>query len=931
MAQLLQHLTQGSQPMGDGQASGDKPLDSSLLNPEQALGEGSIPIPRVKLGGVSGVGEKTLTKSKSLSNLLDGRSTGKKRHRYSGGGTGANRPLHTHSLSETHQPFSAAGTTHLLQNIVSVESKRAIGEILERVNDLNETEKLLLYLQLPSGKSADPDPLKLLRLCWDGVEDGGNELDVDEYEAAELCVLEWAHKFIGSSFQSLIHLAKHLIEKRLIHPSSPLAQQFLENKTIGAGNQGIGLKTSLSSSSSSSSDDGPPKRRRTQKIGKWKKFVSGGDRDILREGAPTPLTHTDLNTGIEEKPPHPSSLTPVPEFSTASTNGLSQPASVMQGAPVGKMPIPRLPQQATRASCKPFTNKIVIIPSGTAKSSVPPVARKYKRIQPKPQNDGSPANVELKLPFKCESEGSSILGKAWESIQESSFGCGSEEDLIPPNEKQPDEKNFSELRMLLEGNIKSPLGQMDVKRRVSFTPHATESITLFSNTSGVPPSPGARRRAFDFTPIVPSSATGSPFISPRGTPVSNVRSRHNSGQTNPIPVNSYGDHQQQQNQSPFISPQGTPTPIGNRSRHNSGFLMRNRNSSGSRFQPYAATSQLATTSNPPTSVGDEEKVFLSPSATIVSSTNGSRDNSNSCGLPQSPSDKGSALRALLKSDAPPCLALDPRRRHSSALASFQKHVPPQPPSNPPQVPVNPSDDAYRSQSVPLIQTLPDSNISPLENQCFDFIQSPTQTLPFQEQDNPMDIMFSSTGLSDFSGLLSSQCDDSGIETASGGSVPQSCPPFRGRNPSQQSDLSSISTGTGTGSVVEDYMNREPGSRSYPNTPIPERLGPGILPALPMRYPLSTEGNSNSRSYPSTPVNPNPPSMLLRPHGNGTQVTLTSLNMGPGQKENPLGAKRNITALLDLEGEEDDLGSTLADLRECDRDFSTFEAENLHGQ
>lgn len=128
----------------------------------------------------------------------------------------------------------------------------------------------------------------------------------------------------------------------------------------------------------------------------------------------------------------------------------------------------------------------------------------------------------------------------------------------------------------------------------------------------VPPSPNTRRRAFNFQPISPRntpisevvnpsgtpgsyspipsqlprsmasigvgpsqppSAAGSPFVSPRSTPVPLARSRHSSGQSTystsrHTPFQNFDSGVSSISTSPFISPQPTPVPV-SRLRHNS--------------------------------------------------------------------------------------------------------------------------------------------------------------------------------------------------------------------------------------------------------------------------------------------------------------------------------------------------------------------------
>ncbi|GIY65498.1 DNA-binding protein RFX5 [Caerostris darwini] len=135
-------------------------------------------------------------------------------------------------------------------------------------------------------------------------------------------------------------------------------------------------------------------------------------------------------------------------------------------------------------------------------------------------------------------------------------------------------------------------------------------VNTYTQVPSVPQSPNTRRRAFNFMPISPRhtpvpenlnstpsisspvpnqcprnmmsiavgpsqppSNAGSPFISPRSTPVSMCRSRHSSGQSTystsrHTPFQSFDSGVSSVSSSPFISPQPTPVPV-SRLRHNS--------------------------------------------------------------------------------------------------------------------------------------------------------------------------------------------------------------------------------------------------------------------------------------------------------------------------------------------------------------------------
>lgn len=133
-------------------------------------------------------------------------------------------------------------------------------------------------------------------------------------------------------------------------------------------------------------------------------------------------------------------------------------------------------------------------------------------------------------------------------------------------------------------------------------------INTCTQVPSVPQSPNTRRRAFNFMPISPRhtpipdgvsmnetssvasphlrtmistavgpsqppSNSGSPFVSPRSTPVPLCRSRHSSGQSTystsrHTPFQNFDSGVSSVSSSPFISPQPTPIPV-SRLRHNS--------------------------------------------------------------------------------------------------------------------------------------------------------------------------------------------------------------------------------------------------------------------------------------------------------------------------------------------------------------------------
>lgn len=236
---------------------------------------------------------------------------------------------------------------------------------------------------------------------------------------------------------------------------------------------------------------------------------------------------------------------------------------------IAKLPIPRLNSNSTASSNKVGTNYILISPP----QPKPGQRKKYKLIQPKPDppsngneearffTEPAPAILESIPPTPV-----SISSLEKDTLDDYLHGGNSqeqEEELMlyfqqsaaspptpapqqpPANIPAPEEPaKISQLRLLLERNLtKDATNTQNTRRRVSFETTALDPV---------PPSPNTRRRIFSFTPISPdaapgntghppppspaapprnsvtSSASASPFVSPRNTPV--PRSRHNSGQ-----------------------------------------------------------------------------------------------------------------------------------------------------------------------------------------------------------------------------------------------------------------------------------------------------------------------------------------------------------------------------------------------------------------
>lgn len=144
-----------------------------------------------------------------------------------------------------------------------------------------------------------------------------------------------------------------------------------------------------------------------------------------------------------------------------------------------------------------------------------------------------------------------------------------EVDIIPPTELSSRSDKVSELRFLLQQNLKASTSRpnptpvnvpekqevceklvnsivnhtntANIRRRVSFETNVIEHDSIMVSHT-VPQSPNTRRRIFNFTPISPgphspingraskcNSANASPFVSPRNTPVPRSKSNLQNG------------------------------------------------------------------------------------------------------------------------------------------------------------------------------------------------------------------------------------------------------------------------------------------------------------------------------------------------------------------------------------------------------------------
>ncbi|GFT09785.1 DNA-binding protein Rfx5 [Nephila pilipes] len=171
--------------------------------------------------------------------------------------------------------------------------------------------------------------------------------------------------------------------------------------------------------------------------------------------------------------------------------------------------------------------------------------------------------------------------------------------------------DLSDLKQdLSTNNLSSVLSEIECANNQLITSNSGR-VNTYTQVPSVPQSPNTRRRAFNFMPISPRhtpipenlinsvssisspvpnqyprnmmsiavgpsqppSNAGSPFISPRSTPVSMCRSRHSSGQSTystsrHTPFQNFDSGVSSVSTSPFISPQPTPVPV-SRLRHNS--------------------------------------------------------------------------------------------------------------------------------------------------------------------------------------------------------------------------------------------------------------------------------------------------------------------------------------------------------------------------
>ncbi|KAK8766253.1 hypothetical protein V5799_006972 [Amblyomma americanum] len=199
----------------------------------------------------------------------------------------------------------------------------------------------------------------------------------------------------------------------------------------------------------------------------------------------------------------------------------------------------------------------------------------------------------------------------------------------------------------------------------------------------------------------PPSATSSPFVSPRGTPVPWTRSRHSSGQSGyggtprQTPFQSVDSGVSSVSGSPFVSPQSTPVTAG-RVRHNTTYNPskvvtftnggyntvlpgRARHSSGPGGPP---SSQLVSPRSAPLSPmvgesGTQTSGFSFPAVGETPTLLRSRHNSASSILPPSP--QSAPLSPLVSSCLPPAPSLNDC---SSLVPSDTDSGMGQPPSSP---------------------------------------------------------------------------------------------------------------------------------------------------------------------------------------------------------------------------------------------------------
>jgi len=499
---------------------------------------------------------------------------------------------------------------------------------------------------------------------------GGDARDSEEElgSAASFLIREWVEKLLGVKFENLTELALHLLDKMYVDNRSSAAFTLLSTVSrvppLTVNPQQLDTKPQISPLSTPRSLVDPKRKLSTEPD-----LVNG---KRAKSEPETPRFQPDPPRFQPEPPrfqPDP------PRFQPDPPRFLPDPPRIQPDPPDLVLPVSCVGYNSdTSLTNPPIYSRINLNPRPPSSISIDKLPRK-KQALAQVCIDGSILVSSLKTEDnkQYKEEGwldepiqEKLKSEVWPNdepadltthqfyVSTDKLGSGGsssdaqEEELAryftePENGtvQSAEHKKISQLRELLQKNLKSPSGgsplgggafkrtslplrdinkvennvsvsstveslpTLSNRRRVSFNPLTVcEGVSSVPTSScPVPPSPGTRRRHYSFQPISPKSGAlqsppASPFVSPRSTPVHMLRSRHSSGSALPVHLLPGGGRNHHasgcsdvsraatygsasESSTPFISPQGTPIPF-NRSRHNSAQprLCRSRHSSG---------------------------------------------------------------------------------------------------------------------------------------------------------------------------------------------------------------------------------------------------------------------------------------------------------------------------------------------------------------
>lgn len=442
-------------------------------------------------------------------------------------------------------------------------------------------------------------------------------------------------------------------------------------------------------------------------------------------------------------------------------------------------------------------------------------------------------------------------------------------------------------------------------------------VSTCTQVPSVPQSPNTRRRAFNFMPISPRhtpipegigtngasmsphlrtmmstgvgpsqppSNSGSPFVSPRSTPVPLCRSRHSSGQSTysasrHTPFQNFDSGVSSVSSSPFISPQPTPVPV-SRLRHNSSH----------------GTNKTVT--------------FCSiNSPQVIHSVNS---------LPYLRTRHSSGPGAHMSTGSP-CNSLSPLVSEQGSISSF----------------VFPSGSEIRSRHNSGSNTA--TPLSPVSEQASSS-SSCTSNIPDLSNVSDLSSSVSQSFLNDRAGDLLISANPSSFKQVRHRHASSSV--IYGKSSYVSKDLFSQEIQKLLKNYHENGTSDVLLSNRSQSVPLHQMLQTADS------YCLLTQSVEDScpKSHPSTPIMNQ---MFTFPTLSSNQeVSAFSLNMDVNNRDKSLvhtsqmewtgfdgsadletnSARRNLTALYDAAPLSDDLQTTLEDLRDCDTDFSKLELE-----